>query len=161
MLYTIDISYNNVQGILNIPIMKHVSKKPVLTKVELQKKINGIFHALKNTSLNLTDNSITVKDPNNTSYIREYPYTEFKFKDFVYNLPIDWVNRLKEFEAVSFDSIVWDNSSRTWSYSGKIFEISPSQIEEEEKLKLEKKFDKQNETDNLLENSSNITNTKE
>ena len=120
-----DNSYNSVRGRLMIPMMKHRDSKPTLMKAELQQKVNGIFQALKINGLKLDDRKVTVKDPKNSSYAKDYPYTAFKFTDGASRIPLDWVKMFKSIEGVEMDSISWDDKKHAWSYSGKIYEITP------------------------------------
>ncbi len=122
-----DIAYKSVVGKLSIPIMKHVSVKPIIEKTELQKRLNDIFKSI-NVNVVLSDKKETVKG--NNSYVKEYPYTAFSFDDVSVRLPLDWVNLLKEFKTVSFDNIFWDNKTRKWKYNGRIYEITTDMMKE-------------------------------
>ncbi len=152
--------YNNIMGTLDIPIMKHISVKPTLTKFELQKDLNSIFHDLKINDLKLENGKITLKDANNPSYIMDYPYTEFKFSDTTYRMPLDWVKKLDKFKTISFSNILWNNSTRKWNYSGRIYELSPKMIQdiEDAKKKELEKAEKEKKEKELQTNSNNKNN---
>lgn len=152
-----DSAYNTVLGVLAIPSMNHVSSKPNLKKDEIQKKLNGIFHSLKLTGLKLENKNTVVKDPKNPSYSENYPYTSFKFTDVAYRLPLNWMNLLKGVNGVEMDSISWDARKKTWSYAGKIYELTPAQIkkDEEAQKKAEEEKNKKNEVKPVSENSNN------
>ena len=120
-----DIAYKNVVGTIDIPIMKRISVKPIIEKVELQKRLNDIFKSV-NVSVTLNDKKETVKGQN--SYVKDYPYTAFSFNDTSVRLPLDWVKLLREFKA--------DNKTRQWKYNGRIYELTPEMIKEiEDKAK--------------------------
>lgn len=136
-----DSSYNNVVGTLVIPMIEHSLSRPNLTKTEIQQKLNGIFQSLKISGLKLDNKKITVKDPKNSSYAKDYPYTSFKFTDKAFRLPLDWTKMFKDIQGLQFDSIIWNNKKKEWTYSGKIYEKTPEMIKEEEdkaKAELEK-----------------------
>ena len=89
----------------------------------------------------MDNKKITVKDPKNPAYAKDYPYTSFKFTDKAFRLPLDWTKMFKDIQGVQFDSIIWNNNKKEWSYSGKIYEKTPEMIKEEEdkaKAELEK-----------------------
>ncbi len=130
-----DSSYNTVLGTLAIPVVKHKSGKPTLTKIEIQRKLNGIFHSLKLSGLKLDNKKVTVKDPKNPSYAKDYPYTGFKFTDSVSRIPLDWVKMFNEIPSIELESISWDNKRKQWSYAGKVYELTQQMIDEEEKAK--------------------------
>ncbi|MBR1544686.1 MAG: type 4b pilus protein PilO2 [Alphaproteobacteria bacterium] len=127
-----DSRYDTVVGLLDIPSMKHEYSKPTLQKIEIQKKLNGIFHSLKISGLKLENKSTVVKDPKNPSYSENYPYTSFKFTDVAYRLPLSWVKLLKDVGGVEIDSISWNAKKKTWDYAGKIYELTPAQIKKDE-----------------------------
>ena len=91
-----DSGYNTIVGVLQIPEMKHITSKPTLEKVDVQKKLNGIFHSLKISGLKLDNKTTVVKDPKNSVYSATYPYTSFKFTDVAYRLPLSWVKLFKD-----------------------------------------------------------------
>lgn len=132
-----DISYNAVIGIIDIPFMKHIDQEPMLSKVEVQKKLNNIFQSLKLTTFALHNGKEVVKDKNNASYVKSYPYTEFVFTDQGFRLPLDWVKLLSDIKSIEFDLIKWDNAQRRWTYEGKIYEKTNE--EKNENTKTEKK----------------------
>jgi len=132
-----DSSYNSIRGRLQIPVMKHRESKPLLMKAELQQKLNGIFQSLKIDGLKLEDKKITVKDPKNSSYSKDYPYTAFKFVDNASRIPLDWVKMFSTIDGVEIDSISWDNKKHIWSYSGKIYETTP-QMQKDEAVEAQK-----------------------
>ena len=127
-----DSAYNTVLGILPIPSMKHISSKPTLQKVDIQKKLNDIFHSLKLSGMKLENKSTIVKDPKNPSYTGNYPYTSFKFTDVAYRLPLSWVKLLKDIGGVELDSISWNEKKHYWEYAGKVYELTPEQIKKDE-----------------------------
>lgn len=127
-----DSAYNNVIGVLPIPSMKHTLSKPTLQKMEIQKKLNSIFHSLKLSGLKLDNKTTVVKDPKNPSYSANYPYTSFKFTDVAYRLPLSWVKLLKDVGGVEIDSILWNAKKHNWEYVGKIYELTPEQIKKDE-----------------------------
>ncbi len=126
-------AYNSVSGILDIPFMKHINQEPTLQKQEIQQKLNDLFQGLKLNNFRLSDEKTQVKDPNNPEYIKDYAYTAFNFTDDGYRLPIDWVKMFKDITAIEFTSISWNNTSRKWSYVGKIYELTPQMIAEKQK----------------------------
>ncbi len=157
-----DTAYKSVVGNLAIPIMKRVSVKPIIEKVELQKRLNDIFKA-ENVNVQLTDKKETVKGTG--SYLKEYPYTAFTFDDSMVRLPLDWVRLLKEFKAVSFDNIFWDNKTRKWKYNGRIYELTPEMIKEIEN-KAKKEHEAKTKASNMADtktgtNTDNKEQTKE
>ena len=81
--------------------MKYSASKPNLTKEELQKKLNSIFHSIKLSGLKLENKKTTVKSPNNPSYSKDYPYTSFKFTDKMCRLPLNWVKTFKDIKRSS------------------------------------------------------------
>lgn len=125
-------AYNAVTGTIDIPAIKHFNQMPTLTKEEIQKKLNDIFQSLKLSTFKLNNGKTTVKDPNNPSYIKDYPYTSFSFTDAAYRLPLDWVKLLGEINSIEFTSIKWDNTNRRWTYDGRIYELTPEMIKEKE-----------------------------
>ena len=149
-----DTAYKSVVGNLAIPIMKRVSVKPIIEKVELQKRLNDIFKA-ENVNVQLTDKKETVKGTG--SYLKEYPYTAFTFNDTMVRLPLDWVRLLKEFKAVSFDNIFWDNKTRQWKYNGRIYELTPEMIKEIE-AKAKKEHEAKTKASNMADTKTD-TNT--
>ncbi|MCR5506584.1 MAG: type 4b pilus protein PilO2 [bacterium] len=154
-----DSGYNTVIGLLAIPSMKHEISKPTLQKIEIQRKLNGIFHSLKLSGLKLENKSTVVKDPNNPSYSENYPYTAFKFSDVAYRLPLSWVKLLKDIGGVEIDSISWNAKKKTWDYVGKIYELTPAQIKKDEealkKAEEEKNKQQTSETNkNVVENNT-------
>ena len=155
-----DSAYNTVLGILDIPSVKHSSSKPTLQKVEIQKRLNGIFHSLKLSGLKLDNKSVIVKDPKNKSYSESYPYTEFKFSDVAYRLPLSWVRLLKDIGGVEIDSISWDERKKEWTYSGKIYELTDKQIKKDEEAlkKAQAEKEKQNKADSSVVESAEKNN---
>ncbi|MGN0929555.1 MAG: type 4b pilus protein PilO2 [Alphaproteobacteria bacterium] len=159
-------AYNTVTGTIDIPVIKHISQVPTLTKEEIQKKLNDIFQSLKLSTFKLNNSKTTVKDPNNPSYIKDYPYTSFSFTDAAYRLPLDWVKLFGEINSIEFTSIKWDNTNRRWTYDGRIYELSPAMIKEQEeqekKKALEEEKKKQEEEKKASETLENKeTNTTE
>ena len=130
-------AYNSVTGVIYIPFIKHISQTPTLQKEEIQKKLNDIFQSLKLSTFRLSDGKNTVKDKNNPSYVKDYPYTSFSFTDAAYRLPLDWVKLLSEINSIEFTSITWNNNNRRWTYEGRIYELTPQMIKEAEQKKLE------------------------
>ena len=130
-----DSGYNTIVGVLQIPEMKHITSKPTLEKVDVQKKLNGIFHSLKISGLKLDNKTTVVKDPKNSVYSATYPYTSFKFTDVAYRLPLSWVKLFKDIGGVELDTISWNAKRKTWEYSGKIYEVTPEQIKKDEAAK--------------------------
>ncbi len=143
-----DKTYTNVVGTIDIPFVKHEKSEPNLTKVELQKKLNDLFHDLQIKGLRLVDKKQTVKDPNNSSYSKDYLYTEFKFSDASYRMPLDWVKIFKDIKGLEFDSIKWNDKTRKWEYLGKIYEFD---LEEFKKKQAEKKKKQEEEKKRLEE----------
>ncbi|MBD5405343.1 type 4b pilus protein PilO2 [bacterium] len=140
-------AYNNVSGVITIPVIKHTNQTPTLTKEEIQQKLNDIFQSLKLSTFKLNNGKTTVKDPHNPSYIKDYHYTTFSFTDAAYRLPLDWVKLLNEINSVEFTSIKWDNNNRRWTYEGRVYELTPEMIKEQEaaKKKLEEEEKKKQE----------------
>lgn len=130
-----DNSYKTASGNLSLPDMKTINSEPILTKFELQKKLNDLFHSLQVETLRLGDDKIEVKDPENPDYQRIYPYTTFEFSDGVFRLPLDWMNFLKEIKGLELQSIYWNNKDKTWTYKGRIFEYTDEIEKEKEEAK--------------------------
>ncbi|MDE6224402.1 MAG: hypothetical protein K2M23_02895, partial [Alphaproteobacteria bacterium] len=161
-------AYNAVTGTIDIPAIKHFNQMPTLTKEEIQKKLNDIFQSLKLSTFKLNNGKTTVKDPNNPSYIKDYPYTSFSFTDAAYRLPLDWVKLLGEINSIEFTSIKWDNTNRRWTYDGRIYELTPEMIKEkeeaekkaleEEKKKKEEEAKKSEEERKASENNETNSN---
>ncbi len=128
-------AYNNVIGTIDIPIIKHTEQVPTLQKDEIQKKLNDIFQSLKLSTFKINNGKTTVKDPNNPSYIKDYPHTTFSFTDAAYRLPLDWVKLLSDINSIEFTSIKWDNNNRRWTYDGRVYELTPEMIKEQEAAK--------------------------
>ncbi len=149
-----DSSYNNVLGVLAIPSVNHINSKPNMSKEEIQIKLNGIFHSLKLTGLKLENKKVTIKDPNNPSYSRDYPYTSFKFSDAAYRLPMDWVNMFKDIGGIEFESITWDNNKKQWNYVGKVYERT-KEMEREEEEALKKALEEKNKAESQPETQNN------
>ena len=84
--------------------------------------MSDIFQGLHLNSLRLANKVMSVKDTADEKKTIDYPYTEFVFSDAAYRLPFDWANLLKVMNSVEFTSIKWDNSNRTWTYEGRIYE---------------------------------------
>ncbi len=140
-----DSAYNAVIGVLSIPSMKHGPSKPNLQKMEIQKKLNSIFHSLKLSGLKLENKTTVVKDPKNPSYSENYPYTSFKFTDVAYRLPLSWIKLLKDVGGLELESISWNAKKHNWEYVGKIYELTPAQIKKDEEA-LKKAEEEKNKT---------------
>ena len=156
-----DSAYNTVVGVLSIPSMRHEMSKPNLQKMELQKKLNNIFHSLKLSGLKLENKTTVVKDPKNPSYSENYPYTNFKFTDVAYRLPMSWVKLLKDIGGVEFESISWNAKKHSWEYVGKIYELTPAQIKKDEEAlkKAEEEKKKAQNNASATTNSQNVVAT--
>lgn len=154
-------AYNIVTGTIDIPAIKHLNQTPTLTKEEIQKKLNDIFQSLKLATFKLNNGKTTVKDPNNPSYIKDYPYTSFSFTDAAYRLPLDWVKLLGDINSIEFTSIKWDNTNRRWTYDGIVYELTPEMIKEQEALKLKTEAEEKKKQEEEKVSEDNKTNSNE
>jgi hypothetical protein len=117
-----DSAYNNVIGAVDIPMVKHKSEKPAQEKAEIQKALSDLFQSIKIDNFRFEDKAETVASPDDPAERKSYPYTQFAFTDVSFRLPLDWVNLMSGIKSIEITSIKWDNSTRKWTYEGKIYE---------------------------------------
>jgi len=116
-----DSAFNSVIGTISIPMVRRRSEEPNMRKTEIQREVSAIFQSLRIDNFRFEDRVETIGSEQ-ADLRRNYPFTGFSFADVSWRLPLDWVNLFSGIKSVEITSIKWDNTTRKWSYEGRIYE---------------------------------------